>query len=232
MLILGIETATTQVGCAIGGHEGVLASVHAAKGRRHAEYLVPSIEFACERARVELSEIGVVAVDVGPGLFTGLRVGVAAAKSLAFALRVPMIGVSSLDLLAFRVRFSNRLIVTTVDARRSELYYACYRQVPGGVQRVTDHQIGTPDDLASELLASGEEVLLVGEGAQRYSEAFDGLAKVELVDPGSSYPSAEALVELAHARALREQFERSDAIEPIYLRRPDAEINWSVRDGR
>jgi tRNA threonylcarbamoyladenosine biosynthesis protein TsaB len=157
---------------------------------------------------------------------------VAAAKSLAFALRVPMIGVSSLDLLAFRVRFSNRLIVTTVDARRSELYYACYRQVPGGVQRVTDHQIGTPDDLASELLASGEEVLLVGEGAQRYSEAFDGLAKVELVDPGSSYPSAEALVELAHARALREQFERSDAIEPIYLRRPDAEINWSVRDGR
>jgi len=232
VLILGIETATMQVGCAIGGHEGVLASVHSAKGKRHAEQLVPSIEFACEQARVELSEIGLVAVDVGPGLFTGLRVGVATAKALAFALRVPMIGVPSLDLLAFPVRFSNRLIVTAVDARRGELYYACYRQVPGGVQRLTDHQLGSPDDLASELLASGEEVLLVGDGAQRYQEAFEGMAKVELVDTGNSHPSAAALVELAHARALREDFGRPDEIEPLYLRRPDAEINWSTRDGR
>jgi tRNA threonylcarbamoyladenosine biosynthesis protein TsaB len=232
VLILGIETATLQAGCALGGHEGVLASAQSSKGKRHAENLAPAIRFICGQAQVSLDEIGLVAVDVGPGLFTGLRVGVATAKALAFALRVPMIGVSSLDLLAFPVRFSHRLIVATVDARRGELYYAFYRQVPGGVQRLSEHQLGTPDDLASELLASGEEVLLVGGGAQRHAEAFVGLAKVELVAPGHASPSAEALVELAHARALREEFERPEAIEPIYLRRPDAEINWSTREGR
>jgi len=231
VLILGIDTATEQAGCAIGGHEGVLASAQCAKGRRHAENLVPAIRFICEQSRVELTEIGLVAVDVGPGLFTGLRVGVATAKSIAFALRVPMIGVSSLDLLAFPVRFSNRLIVTCIDARRGEIFYGFYRQVPGGVQRLSDQQLGTPDDLASELIAINEEVLLVGDGAQRYSEFFDGMAKVEMVDRDNTHPSANSLVQLAHARALREEFEPPEAIEPLYLRRPDAEINWTTRHG-
>ena len=72
MIVLGIETATSQVGCALGGHEGVLASFHAARGRRHAEILTPAIAFICEQAEIDLREVGVVAVDVGPGLFTGL----------------------------------------------------------------------------------------------------------------------------------------------------------------
>lgn len=231
MLILGVETATEQAGCAIGGHEGVLASAHCARNRRHAENLVPAIEFICTQARVELSEIGLVAVDIGPGLFTGLRVGVATAKAIAFALRVPMIGVSSLDLLAFPVRFSPRLIVAAIDARRGELYYAMYRQVPGGVQRLSEQQVGSPDDLASELIATAEEVLLVGDGAHRYAEVFEGLARVEIVDAGNSHPSASSLVQLAHPQALREEFERPERIEPVYLRRPDAEINWSTRHG-
>lgn len=230
MLILGIESSTAQVGCAIGGHEGVLASAHSAKLRRHAENLTPAIEFTCGQAQVELSDIGLVAVDVGPGLFTGLRVGIATAKAVAFALRVPMIGVSSLDLLAFPVRFSQRLIVTAIDARRGEVYYAFYRQVPGGVQRISERQVGSPDDLASELLATGEDALLVGDGAHRYREAFDGLARVELVDQGNSHPSAASLVQLAHAQALREDYSQIDEIEPVYLRRPDAEINWVTRE--
>ena len=83
-------------------------------------------------------EISVVAVDLGPGLFTGLRVGVAAAKAMAHALRVPMIGVPSLDLLAFpRALQPAGSSSPPIDARRGELFYAFYRQVPGGVQRLT-----------------------------------------------------------------------------------------------
>ena len=230
MLILGIDTSTVQVGCAIGGHEGVLSSAHSARHRRHAENLAPAIEFICKQADIDLSEVSAVACDVGPGLFTGLRVGIATAKSIAFALDVPMVGVSSLDLLAFPVRFSSRLIVAAIDARRSEVYFAFYRQVPGGVQRLGEFQLGSPDDLASEMLAAGEDMLLVGDGAHRYSEAFEGLGGVEIVDPGNSYPSASSLVQLAHAQALREQFERPETIQPIYLRKPDAEINWTTRD--
>ena len=229
MLIAGIDTATIQVSVAIGGHEGVLASTQSCRARQHAEVLTPAIEFTCRQARIELSEISVVAVDLGPGLFTGLRVGVAAAKAMAHALSVPMIGVSSLDLLAFPVRFTSRLIVAAIDARRGELFYAFYRQVPGGIQRLTDHRVGSPDDLASELLAASEECLLVGDGAVRYKEVFDGLRKTEIVEEGLAYPSASSLVMLAHARALREDWVKPWDLQPLYLRRPDAEINWVTR---
>jgi tRNA threonylcarbamoyladenosine biosynthesis protein TsaB len=231
MLILGIESSTHQVGAAIGGHEGVLAQAHSARGKRHAENLAPTIDFLRRVARVELREIGCVAVDLGPGLFTGLRVGIAAAKAMAHALRVPMIGVSSLDLLAFPVRFSPRLIVATIDARRGELFYATYRQVPGGVQRLSGPHLGTADDLSSELQASRHECLVVGDGAQRYPEAFEDQSRVEIVERGPlSFPSATALVQLAHARALREEWVKPWELAPLYLRKPDAEINWSMRE--
>ncbi len=231
MLILGIDTATVQVSCAIGGHEGVLSSTQSSRGKRHAESLTPAVQFICRQARIDLSEISVVAVDVGPGLFTGLRVGVATAKAMAHALRIPMIGVSSLDLLAFPVRFTSRLIVTAIDARRGELFFGFYRQVPGGVQRIGDPRVGSADDLAAELLAAGEECLLVGDGAIRYREVFDGLKKVSLVGPELAFPSASSLVMLAHAQALREDFVKPWDLNPTYLRKPDAEINWSTRDG-
>jgi tRNA threonylcarbamoyladenosine biosynthesis protein TsaB len=230
VLILGITTSTMQVGCAIGGHEGVLASTHSSRGKRHAETLAPSIEFLQRQARVDLNEIGCVAVDVGPGLFTGLRVGIAAGKAMAHALRIPMIGVASLDLLAFPVRWSPRLIVAAIDARRGELFTATYRQVPGGVQRLASYHISSPDDLAGDLEATREDVLLVGDGGLRHCDAFADLANVERGDHGLAHPSAASLVQLAHARALREDFVKPWELEPLYLRRPDAEINWSTRD--
>jgi tRNA threonylcarbamoyladenosine biosynthesis protein TsaB len=230
VLILGIETATPQVGCALGGHEGVLASFHAARGRRHAEALAPAIDFIRHQARVELDEIGAVAADVGPGLFTGLRVGVVTAKALAMALRVPVIGVSSLDLLAFPVRWTHRRIVSVVDARRGEVFYGFYRQVPGGVQRISEQRLGDPEALCSEILATGEECLAVGDGALRYAEQLQELIKVEVGEAVLGYPSAGSLVQLAHARALREEFINPWELAPVYLRKADAEINWSTRE--
>ncbi len=229
MLILGIETATAQVGCAIGGHEGLRASFHAAHGRRHVETLVPAVEFVCRQAGVGLHEIAAVAVDVGPGLFSGLRVGVAAAKAFAQGLRVPVIGVTSLDLLAFPVRYSNRLIVAAIDARRSQLFYALYRQVPGGVQRLSGYNVGTPEELGSELVATGEDCLFVGDGVLRYPDLLTEAARHESGGPATAHPSAAALVELAHPLALREEFVQPWELEPVYLRRSDAEINWERR---
>jgi tRNA threonylcarbamoyladenosine biosynthesis protein TsaB len=231
MLILGIDTATPAVGCAIGGHEGVLASFTAARGRRHAETLVPAIDHLRRSVGIELDELGAIAVDVGPGLFTGLRVGVATAKAMASALRVPVVGVSSLDLVAFPVRFSPRLIAGVIDARRGEVFFAFYRQVPGGLQRVSDPRVGSTDELTAELLASGEECLAVGDGAVRYATELHELTTVEVADAGLQYPSAASLVQLAHARALREEFVNPWEVEPVYLRKADAEINWSVRTG-
>ncbi len=229
MLILGIESATKQVGCAIGGHEGVLASTHSARGRRHAESLTPQIEFTLGQARITIDEISVVAVDVGPGLYTGLRVGLATAMATAFGLSVPMIGVNSLDLVAFPLRHTRRLIAAAIDARRGELFTAFYRQVPGGLQRVGEPAVMTPDDLYANLQATGTECLVVGDGALRYRDQLDGMTKVEIADESLAYPSASSLVALAHARALREEFVQPGEIAPMYLRRPDAEANWQSR---
>lgn len=227
VIILGIETATQQVGCAIGGVEGVFAEFHATRGRKHAETLVPAIEFCAAQSGIDLHSVSVVAVDIGPGLFTGLRVGVATAKSMAQALRVPMIGLSSLDLLAHQVRHSQRLIAAVVDARRGEVFWALYRHVPGGVQRLEDYRVSSAEELAAELLARREEALLVGDGALRYADVFDeDLGFVELGTVANAYPSAGDLVELAHPRALREDFVQPWEIEPLYLRKADAEINW------
>ncbi len=231
MLILGLESATAQVGCAIGGHEGVLASSHSARGKRHAENLIPAVEFVCHQARIELSEISCVAVDNGPGLFTGLRVGVASGKAIAQALRVPMIAVSSLDLLAFPLRFTDRRIAAVIDARRSEVFWAFYRQVPGGIQRLSEPTIGTPDELAAELLAQPGETILAGDGAIRYAEELSARPGIELAGGDHAYPSARSLVQLAHAKALREDWIRPQEVQLLYLRRPDAEINWSMREG-
>jgi tRNA threonylcarbamoyladenosine biosynthesis protein TsaB len=230
VLILGIETATEQVGVAIGGHEGVIASFEVTRGRRHAETLTPAIEFVCRQADIDLTELGCVAVDIGPGLFTGMRVGLAAGKALAQALRVPMIGITSLDLLAFPCRHTDRVVVPIIDARKAEVFWAMYRQVPGGVQQVAPPSVGPIDDLVADLLARSQDVLCVGDGAERYRDAIIDGYRCEIASP--VHPPVGALVQLAHARALREEWVRPNEIEPVYLRAPDAQINWSVREAR
>jgi tRNA threonylcarbamoyladenosine biosynthesis protein TsaB len=227
MLILGIETATERVSVSVGGHEGVLGLFELTRGRRHAETLVPSIEFLLRHADIEIHEISVVAVDVGPGLFTGMRVGLASGKAISQALRIPMIGISSLDLLAFPSRLSDRVVVPVIDARRGEVFWAMYRTVPGGVQQVAPPTVGPVEELVADLLADSEDALCVGDGAHRYREEILEGIHCEIGD--EVYPSAGPLVQLAHAKALREEWVNPWEIEPVYLRAPDAQINWTTR---
>jgi tRNA threonylcarbamoyladenosine biosynthesis protein TsaB len=230
MLILGITTATPQVGVAIGGHEGVLGQFEVSRGRRHAETLIPAIEFLCAQTDIDMSEFGAIAVDIGPGLFTGMRVGLAAGKAIAQALRVPMIGISSLDLLAYPLRFADRTIAAVIDARKGEVFYSFYRPVPGGVQRVTEPRVGSIDELVGDVMARGQSVICVGDGALRYRDEIDAGVRCEFAEQFLSFPSAAPLVQLAHARALREEWVNSWEIQPMYLRAPDAQINWSTRE--
>jgi tRNA threonylcarbamoyladenosine biosynthesis protein TsaB len=236
MLLLGIETATRRVGVVLASEDGMLARVelggHADAGPpRHAERLAPAIEYCCDQIGVTLDHVSAIAVGVGPGMFTGLRVGVTTAKVLAQALRVPMIPVPSLDLLAYPLRHSRSLVVPAIDARRSELYYALYRAVPGGVQRASEYEIGSPDDLIAELEARGEEALLCGDGALRFASLFGDVERVELAGPAHASPSLAALSELAVARYQREEFCPPDDVLPLYLRKSDAELAWD-RKGR
>ena len=229
MLILGIETATARVSVAIGDADGVRGEVHLAGGRRHAEQLAPAVQYLCRELDVGLQQVTAIAVGLGPGLFTGLRVGVTTAKVMAQTLRIPMVGVPSLDLVAYPLRHSHRLLAIVLDARRHEVFHARYRPVPGGVQRVSAYAVGTPAELIADLAASDDDVLLAGDGVVRYGAEFAALDRVELAGPEFSWPSAAALVELAAARVQREEFETPWDVHPMYLRKSDAEIAWDRR---
>jgi len=227
VLLLCLDTATPQVGVAIGSDDQDIARVSLARPQHHAEHLAPAIAYLLEQPDLSIDQLSAIGVGIGPGLFTGLRVGVTTAKVMAQALRIPLIAVPSLDLLAFEVRYTDRLVVPVFDARRGEVFYSTYRQVPGGVQRLSEYEIGTADDLAAELSAKGEEVLLLGDGALRYREQFYDLDRIEFGPPGLCYPSPSALVELARAKFQREDFCHPRDVYPLYLRLSDAEMNWT-----
>jgi tRNA threonylcarbamoyladenosine biosynthesis protein TsaB len=149
---------------------------------------------------------------------------------MAASLRVPVVGVPSLDLVAYPLRHTARLVVAVLDARRREVFHASYRPVPGGVQRVTDYAVSTPAELVADLEADGDEVLLAGDGVARYRAELAALGRAELAGPGFAAPSAGALVELATARVQREEFDAPEDVHPLYLRRSDAEIEWERRN--
>ncbi|MGH9094232.1 MAG: tRNA (adenosine(37)-N6)-threonylcarbamoyltransferase complex dimerization subunit type 1 TsaB [Acidimicrobiales bacterium] len=126
MIVLAIDTATPQVGVALRGDDGPIGSFHASQGRRHGEVLAPAIQELCCHTGVALADVGLVAVDVGPGLFTGLRVGLATAKALAAALSLPALGITSPEVLARPHRRAGAAVAAVVDVRRGEVAWALY----------------------------------------------------------------------------------------------------------
>jgi tRNA threonylcarbamoyladenosine biosynthesis protein TsaB len=228
MLILGIDTSTRQTGVCLGTETGVQASATLARGQAHVEFLVPAIDFCLRQAALSMEDVHGIAVSLGPGLFTGMRVGIASAQSLAHARQLPVVGFASLDLLAFPVRHVRRLICSVLDARRGELFWAFYRSAPGGVQRITDFRVGPPERLAGEIGALPEDVLAIGDGAIAQRALLES-AGAEVGTATTAHPSPQALVELALPRFLREDTQRPEDLAPVYIRKADAKIGWKNR---
>lgn len=232
-MILGIETATDRVGVALGERDSVVALVEIDRGRRHAEMLMPAVEFACREADVSLPEIGAVAVDVGPGLFTGMRVGIATAKALARALNVPTVGVGSLELLAHPLRGDDRLVASVIDARKGELFYRFFRFEDSSarpVRPVSEARCASIDDLEADLRERGVEATCVGDGARLHLDRLSAVPHCTVAASSVAHPSATSLVEIARRRVDREEWTDPGSLAADYLRLPDAQINWSTRE--
>jgi len=228
VIVVGIETSTPRTGVAIGDGLGITASI-AVAGRARQEAATPALQYLLGVIDLDLARVGGIAVGVGPGLFTGLRVGVETAKTLAQVLRIPIVGLSSLDTLAYAVRHTHKRIAAVIDGRRGEVFFAVYRSVPGGVVRETEPAVLKPDRLTAELEAVPGEVLAVGNGAMLYRHELAELTRVEVGTSVSAHPEASVLVELAVPRFVREEFDRPFDIVPLYLRKSDAEIAWDQR---
>ncbi|MFG1607332.1 tRNA (adenosine(37)-N6)-threonylcarbamoyltransferase complex dimerization subunit type 1 TsaB [Actinoplanes sp. NPDC049265] len=207
MLVLALDTATPASTAAVAHVSGAglhgLAERRTVDPRAHGELLAPQIHATLEEAGVRPGDLDAIVAGVGPGPFTGLRVGLATAASMGQALGVPAYGVCSLDGLG-RAAGPGRVLVAT-DARRREIYYATY--VDG--HRATDPAVDKPSNVRADADRA------VGEGAVKYSEIL-GLP----IDEHVLYPPGVALIALAADRILGRA--GSEPLTPLYLRRPDA----------
>ena len=225
MRVLAIETATPASSVALGDGRRLEAMSVQVDRRGHVGFLISAIEFCFKRAGWKRSDVDAIVVDVGPGLFTGIRAGVATAQGIAAAVGAPVVPVTSLDALAFRAATGHRRILPIVDARRGEVAVAPYRPVPGGVVKDGPAELLTPEELRAMLQTDQENSLVVGDWEGLPDDTLRGLGRVKTGRP--RYPSAEILVEIAAMRLAKDDFGSAAAIRPMYLRQPDAAINWS-----
>jgi tRNA threonylcarbamoyladenosine biosynthesis protein TsaB len=230
VLVLGIETSTPHTSVALGTEQGLVASTVFSSQQASHEVVIPTVQHLLAWTDLKLSSIAGIGVGIGPGLFTGMRVGIATAKTLAQVLGIPVLGLASLDVLAFSARYSRRLICAAIDAKRGEVFSAFYRPAPGGVTRESPFQVGSPSALAAELQARPDDVLVVGNGGLVYRRELEEAGKhVEIASATLAFPSAAAVVELAIPRFQREEFDRVYELKPLYIRKSDAEIAWDRR---
>jgi tRNA threonylcarbamoyladenosine biosynthesis protein TsaB len=199
-MLLAFDTATPHVTVALHDGDRIVAEYASAEAMRHGEMLAPGIAEVLSTVGATSRDVTAVAVGVGPGPFTGLRVGLVTARTLALALGIPVYGVCTLDVLAAEAMDAGHddfLIAT--DARRKEVYLASY----ASRQRMSGPDVVKPAEAATERL-------VIGRGALLYPEAFPNSA-------GPEHPDAAVLADVV----VRERFELLDP-DPLYLRRPDA----------
>ena len=225
MKILAIDTATSASSVALGDEDQLAAMSVRVDRRGHGGFLVPAIDFCFESAGWKPSEIDVITVDIGPGLFTGIRAGISTAQAIAAAIGAPMITVSSLTTLAVRAATGRRRIWPVVDVRRGQYATQPFRPVPGGVAPDGSAEIVTANGLHDLLDSDAEDTLLVGDIEEIPAKALLGLHRVKRGRP--RYPSADVLLEIAAIHAERGQYVGAEDVRPLYMREPDARINWS-----
>ena len=222
MTLLAIDTATTN--CVVGlSSEGFVDARVLDRDRRHVEVLTPGLVALLAERGLELSHVTKIVVDRGPGLFTGLRVGLATAQALADALNVPIAGTTSLEMAAHAAHAAGVRgdVLALVDGRRSEVFAQPFHLTDDVVARDAP-TVRTPNDVAIQYGTNGAQTTLVGDGAERYAELLLKIPSLSLVEL-----SAESLV-LAQL-VLGVTREPGD-VSPLYLREADAVANFTTRN--
>jgi tRNA threonylcarbamoyladenosine biosynthesis protein TsaB len=216
-VLLAFDTATPFVTVALHDGDGVVSELHSDQKMKHGEQLAPLIDRAMRERGLVRQDLTAIAVGVGPGPFTGLRVGLVTARTLGFVLEIPVYGVCSLDVLALEAVETGAVtgdFVVATDARRKEVYWARYAD---SRTRLTDPAVDRPADIADRVAG----LPAVGAGALLYPDTFPRAHEPEHV-------SAAALAALAAERLTAG--EELPAPRPLYLRRPDAQVpkNYKV----
>ena len=225
MKILAFDSTAKVASVAVTEGDKALLSYSIDNGLTQSELLLPMAETALRALGLTFSDIGAYAVTVGPGSFTGVRIGVSLVKGLAFSKDVPCIPVSTLEALAESLSGIDGIIVPVMDARRAQVYTAVFNGSFEGVTRLTEDMAIAISDLYERLRAYGKKVYLVGDG---YDVAYKALSEMGLdtlaVTPAPLRLQNAASVGRVAARKLTAgEYTNDGSLSPVYLRMPQAE---------
>ncbi|MFH1422547.1 MAG: tRNA (adenosine(37)-N6)-threonylcarbamoyltransferase complex dimerization subunit type 1 TsaB [Planctomycetota bacterium] len=225
MIILGIETSSPYGGVAVIRDNSILADKTFTDEFIHGKELVLSIKEILENSHIKPAEIDVIAVCIGPGSYTGVRIGIACAKTLAWSLHCKLTGVSSLEALAFAVKHcSAKHIVPVIDGHRNSFYYAVFRIDKDKITRVTPDSILSFGQVINHIPADS---LLTGNGLIKLQNHITA-SNIEIGVKNKWYPNAETIALIGKSLAEKGEFASPESLEPLYLRPSEAEAKFHV----
>lgn len=231
--ILALDASTNVAVMAL-VRDGVVLSERATRARTGAGgRLLADVDAALADHDLTLSDLDLIAVGVGPGSFTGIRVALATARTLGWASGVPVEGVVSLEALAWSAAMRGGVVAPVIDARKGEVYGALYRLRAGAPPEVLlPPRVGTADAVRDAILgAAPSEVLLVGDGVRAWEPVFIGHAGLVLAPPLLDDPRGAAVAALGAEQVARRGPRPLPEVQPLYLRRSEAEINLGPPTG-
>ena len=231
-LILSIETATGCGSIALtkgGINNGkLLAEATAQPEITHSRRLLGSVDWVMQAAGVRWEELDGIAISLGPGSFTGLRIGMAAAKGIVFATQKPLIGVHTLDAIALSCPVIDRPLWCLLDARKKEVYAACYQAGPHGLpEQCSPVEAIRPERLLERIQGP---VLIAGSGLNEYHDLFAEQEGLQLIPPALSSPSAMRIGFLAAELLNSGKIQDPATIAPMYVRASEAEVNLQKKN--
>ena len=231
-LILAVDTSAKPVSCALAEGTRVLASFNANTGLTHSQTLMPMIEHLLSIAGKTVADLDAVAVNAGPGSFTGVRIGVSAVKGIAFTSDLPCISVSTLECMAeHTAALPNTVICCLMDARCQQVYGALFEKDERGVlHRISDDEALTIAQMGEKAAALKRPIILVGDGSEVCYRAWgDTIPNVYLAPAPVRYQSAAATALIAARRFDEGKVIAAEELLPLYLRLPQAERELQAR---
>ena len=230
MPILAIDTATMVSSVAVANKDRLLAEMTVQTRLTHSETLLPHVEQALKLAGVEKAALEGVAVSLGPGSFTGLRIGLAAAKAIAYGLDIPIFGIPTTEALAWHYPVPGVAVVPFIDAQKGNVYSAVYQWQDDGFEEISPVQVYTMEEALELCGAQPVHVLAVGDMAvKRLAGREDLPSNVQVPPPHVVMPRAANVAMAGLKRLAAGQEDSVMNLEPVYIRRSEAEVLWEKR---
>ena len=230
MPILAIDTATMVSSVAVADEKKLLAELTVQTRLTHSETLLPHIQQVLEMSGVAKNQLTGVAVSLGPGSFTGLRIGLGAAKAIAYGLNIPIIGVPTTEALAWHYPVPNVVTVPFIDAQKGNVYSAVYAWQNGTIAELLPVQVYTLDEALELCQRQKGTVMAVGDMVQKKLAGREDLpANLQIPPQHTLMPRAANVAMAGLARLSQGRLDSVMNLEPIYIRRSEAEVLWEKR---